>query len=112
MANTNIEGWATDRTVTTADSAPSGASDGVDVSAGDIFAVQTHTLTAITAYDLQLWVYGNAAWSKARQGTFSAVGNNTWADTFDVTCYTRAFVQVSAITGTSLKMSTRVARAG
>jgi hypothetical protein len=44
MPNQNTGGWAADRTVTTADAAPSSSSDGVDVEDGDIFAVNVQLM--------------------------------------------------------------------
>ena len=108
--------WDAIRTVTSADDAPTLKTEGSDVEVATRYAVLVTGLDTITSYTVELWVAGGPevgdddgdswGWSMASQQSYS-LGDETFAETFDVEDYGRAFLRVSAIVGTSVAIYTR-----
>lgn len=98
-----------DVSVTTAESAPSAAGDGYAIGGKKRALVLVKDLSSIVDYSLQGYVYGGASgnkdWCLLNNADFDNVGNNTFAEWFDVEGFERFEMIVDAITGTSLKRS-------
>lgn len=103
----------TTATLTAAQSAPSTANDGVDCDGMSHVAVSIHSLSAVTAWTVEIWVYDGENWVQADDGTGSSEAalsgtNKTRGETYQVAGFKRVMARLSSLTGTSLEISTRV----
>lgn len=104
-----LRGPNTQEEVTETTSAPSLAADGVSVSGYSQLAFAFHSLDTVSAWEVALWLYDGTAWAQALDGAGDpltiAGTDNTAAQVFNVAGFTRAYVEVSAFTGTSAALS-------
>lgn len=101
-------GFETAVTVTSAEAAPTTVAHGYDCWGYKRVLVVVHTLTAITDWSGQLYVYGDDEWVLANGGNFDNMGNNTFAEWFDIEGFTRVQFVIDAQTGTSQKRALKI----
>ncbi len=101
--------------VTAAEADPTLVTEGISVEGFGRLSVAFHTLTGVTSYDLQVWMWDGAVWARAADASNALIDidgiTTTWAQQFDVAGFSRAFVQVNAGVGFgSLRRQYAVAR--
>jgi hypothetical protein len=110
--NWDSKDFATARTVALAESAPTVVTDGIACWGYQRVQVMVYSLTAITTWSGQLYLYGgpsaDKAWVKANNCDFNLMGNNTFTEWFDLSGWERYVFTIDALTGTSLKVAGRV----
>jgi len=108
--------WETSAALTAAESAPSSDSDGIDCKGYSQIGFSVHTLTAVTAFTVQLWLQTDGVWVKASDADGVVKSHTGTSETMTVIAncapFDRAAVQLTAITGTSLKHSIRAVGPG
>lgn len=108
----------TSAALTAATAAPAAATDGVSVKGYSQLAVQVHSLDAVTGYQVLLWLYLEAseAWERVVDTTganATLTGTTTGlCQVFNIAGFDRAYLQVTSLTGTSLKHSLRAVGPG
>ena len=101
-----------------AQDAPTLATDGVDVAKYSEVGVQVHDLDTITSYSVEPWVYFAATgeWTQVKDATGADVSytlaNSGFVESFAVAPFDRFMLRLSAITGTSVKITHRAAGPG
>lgn len=92
-----------------AETAPTQATDGIDVT-GWSDLVLTLAMTAITAYTVQIYTWDGEAWVQSEDDKITeTAGTSGLVRTYDVGAHTRVAVRITAITGTSITRKLRAA---
>ena len=95
--------------VSSAESVPSSATDGVDCQSFNTVAVAIHTLAGSPTYSLDVWLYTGDAWIQASGGSGAPASfpdlTATFGQIFNIAGFDRIFVRVFALDTGSVNRS-------
>lgn len=107
---------ATSATITAITAAPSGASAGISVAGYSQLAWSFHSFDAVTAWTVALYVYDGVEWAQALDSAGAVLEiegtTNTGAQVFNIAGFERAYMRVTAWTGTEAIQTLRAVGPG
>lgn len=99
--------WTLSSALVAASAAPSLSTDGTAIGGGaGMVQWGTHTLSSVTDYSVRIWGYAGTGWQVLEEHTGCGAVARGWETALTSWC-SRYYVQLSAITGTSLKLQYR-----